>query len=93
MAVAEAVTVFVVTVKVAVVLPAATVTEAGTVAEALLLESETEMPPVGAALLKVTVPVEDTPPTTLVGLTETDERAAVAEPGVTVSVAVLLAPP
>lgn len=50
----------VVTGKVAVVLPAATVTEAGTVTEALLLVSETDRPPVGAALFNVTVPVEDT---------------------------------
>jgi hypothetical protein len=49
----------VVTVKVVVVVPAATVTEAGTVALALLLDSEIETPPAGAALLKVTVPVED----------------------------------
>ena len=55
------------------VLPAATVTEAGTVAEALLLESETDTPPVGAAPLKVTVPVADVPPVTLAGLTETEE--------------------
>ena len=85
----EDVTVLVVTVKVAVVLPAATVTEAGTVAEPLLLESETETPPAGAAALKVTVPVEVPPLTTLVGLTETDERATLGA-GVMVSVAVLL---
>jgi hypothetical protein len=48
------------TVKVAVVLPAATVTEAGTVAAALLLESEIDTPPAGAALFNVTIPVEDT---------------------------------
>ncbi len=46
-------------VKVAVVLPAATMTEAGTVTAALLLKSEMDTPPVGAALLNVTVPVED----------------------------------
>ena len=56
------------TLKVAVLLPAATVTEAGTVAEALLLDNETEIPPEGAAALSVTVPVEDAPLTTLVGL-------------------------
>ena len=41
--------------KVAVVAPAATVTVAGTVAEGLLLDSATTRPPVGAALLSVTM--------------------------------------
>jgi hypothetical protein len=59
------------------------------VAEALLLESETDAPPVGAAALKVTVPVDDVPAVTLVGLTETEESDAVAA-GVMVSAAVLL---
>jgi hypothetical protein len=59
----------VVTVKVAVVPPAATVTLPGTVArEGLLLVSATTAPPAGATELKVTVPVEEAPPTTLVGL-------------------------
>jgi len=76
----------VVTWKVAVVEPAATVTVAGTVASAVLLEeSATEVPPVGAATLRVTVSVEGLPPRTLVGLSETP----VATIGVTVSVAVL----
>ena len=44
-------------VKVAVVAAAATVTEAGTVRSALVLESETAEPPVGAALVNVTVQV------------------------------------
>ena len=61
---------------VAVVAPAATVTVAGTVADGLLLESATTRPPVGAALLSVTVPVEEAPPTTLVGLS-----ARLATPG------------
>jgi hypothetical protein len=69
------VTVLVETLNVAVVLPAATVTEAGTVADALLLESETETPPEGAAPLKVTVPVAAVPPVTLAGLTESEESA------------------
>ena len=47
-----------VAVKVAVVAAAATATEAGTVNSALLLESETDDPPVGAALERVTVQVE-----------------------------------
>ena len=44
-------------VKEAVVLPAGTVTEAGTVAAAvLLLDNRTVMPPVGADVANVTVP-------------------------------------
>ena len=43
--------------KVAVVAPAATVTDAGTVSKVLLLASVTLAPPVGAAWLKVTVQV------------------------------------
>ena len=69
----EDVTALVEVLKVAVVLPAATVTEAGTVAAALLLESDTDTPPEGAAPLKVTVPVADVPLATLEGLTATDE--------------------
>ena len=61
------------TVKVEAVLPAAIVAEAGTFADALLLESETETPPEGAGPLKVTVPVAGVPPVTLEGLTETEE--------------------
>jgi len=58
----------VVTVKVFVVVPAATVTLAGTVATAVLeLERVTTAPPVGAAPLRVTVPVDELPPTTVVG--------------------------
>ena len=48
-----------VAVKTAVVAPAGTVTLAGTVALALLLESDTAKPPVGAAALDVTVQEED----------------------------------
>jgi hypothetical protein len=86
-AVAEEVTAVVVRLKVAVVLPAATVTVAGTVAEVLLLDKVTEIPPVGAAALKVTVPVDELPPVTVVGLSDTDNKAAVGE---MVSAAVLL---
>ncbi len=85
-------TVLVEMLKVAVVLPAATVTVAGTVAEVLLLESATETPPVGAAPLRVTVPVADVPPVTLVGFTAMDERETVAAAGVMVSAEVLLTP-
>jgi len=67
----------VVTVKVAFVEPAATVKLAGTVAAAvLLLLRLTRAPPVGAGLSKVTVPVEELPPTRDAGLRLTEFRAA-----------------
>ena len=77
-AVVDELTAVVVTVKVAVVLPAATVTLAGTVAEVLLLDKETEMPPVGAAAFRVTVPVEGLPPVTEVGLSDTADSEGTA---------------
>jgi hypothetical protein len=83
---------FVEAVNVAVVFPAATVTDAGTVAEVPLLARETLAPPEGAALVSVTVPLEDVPPVTLVGLSVTDESVAAALAGVIVSAAVLLMP-
>jgi hypothetical protein len=83
---------FVEAVNVAVVFPAATVTDAGTVAEVSLLARETLAPPEGAALVSVTVPLEDVPPVTLVGLSVTDESVAAALAGVIVSAAVLLMP-
>jgi hypothetical protein len=65
------------------------VTEAGTEATAeLLLERETEIPPVGAGVARVTVPRELTPATTDVGLTETEVRSEL-----TVNVAVFVLPP
>ncbi len=79
----------VLTTNVFVVAPAATVTEPGTVAAALLLVNATTAPPAGAAALSVTVPVLFAPPGTAVGLTLTPTRAA---GGFTVSVAVLATP-
>src|ERR1700674_6140949 len=77
----------VVNLKVAVVAPARTVTLAGTVAAGESLESATTAPPTGAAPFSVTVPVElVTPPTTLVGFSETDVTADA--PGFTLNVAV-----
>jgi hypothetical protein len=77
--VVETETALVPTVNVAEVAPAATVTLAGTWATAvLLLESVICAPPAGAAALRVTVPVEEFPPATLVGLSESDEREALA---------------
>lgn len=83
--------VFVVTVKVAEVAPAATVTLAGTVARVLLLVSEMVAPPAGAALLSFTVPVEGEPPTTVVGLRVSDDSTA-GDAGFTVSAADLVTP-
>jgi hypothetical protein len=80
-------------VKVALVLPAGTVPLAGTLAEALLLESVTCPPPAGAGPLRVTVPVEDcTPPRTLVGFNASEETVG-SSGGVTVSEADVLRPP
>jgi hypothetical protein len=57
----------VVTLNVADELPAATVIELGTVAEALLLDSLQLTPPLGAGPPKLTVPVLVSPPATLAG--------------------------
>jgi hypothetical protein len=76
--------------KVPVVLPAGIVMVAGTlVTRVLLVFKEITAPPVGAALLSVTVPVADVPPATWVGLTDTDESKVGA---VIVRAAVLLTP-
>jgi hypothetical protein len=76
-------------VKVAVVAPATTVTLAGTWAAAvLLLVRLTTAPPAGAGLSSVTVPVEETPPSTVAGLTLTVLSAATG--AVTVKVAFLV---
>ena len=58
----------VVAAKVAVVAAAATVTEVGTVSAVVLLASVTAAPPVGAALVKVTVHVVDPFDPRLLGL-------------------------
>jgi len=69
-------TALVVTVKVPVVAPDATVTEAGTCAAALFDASVTVMPLVPAAESRVTVPVLAVPPITDVGLSVTLTRLA-----------------
>jgi hypothetical protein len=79
--------------KVALVVPAATVTLEGTLATpVLLLESRTCAPPAGAGPLSVTVPVEELPPGTFEGLRVSEERVGSGE-GVTVSEAVWVTPP
>ena len=67
-------TALVLTANVALAAPAATVRLEGTLAAPLLLESATCAPPVGAGPLNVTVPVEEFPPATLVGFSESEER-------------------
>ena len=93
--VVDAATALVLTVNVALVAPAGTVTLEGTVAAAvLLLESTTCAPPAGAAPLNVTVPVEELPPVTLVGFSPSEARVGGGgAAGVTASEAVLVAPP
>ena len=87
----ELATELVVTEKVADVAPAATVTLAGTCAAVvLLLVRVTVAPPVGAAALNVSVPVEEVPPVTVAGLTATDDKVTVEAGGVTVNVAVFV---
>ena len=88
----EAVTALVFTGNVALVAPAATVTLDGTVAEVLLLERLTVAPPLGAAPLSVTVPVEGDPPVTVLGLRVTEVRAGLDEEGMTVREAVMVTP-
>src|SRR5437016_2439176 len=66
----------VVIVKLTEVLPAGTVTDAGTDAsEGLLLVSLTEVPPVGAGPESVTVPVEGAPASTVVGIKVREAKA------------------
>ena len=72
------------TVNVADVAPAETVTDTGIVALGLAVERPTTTPPAPACPLSVTVPVEETPPGTVVGLRLTDTSVG----GVTVRVVV-----
>ena len=55
--------------------PAGTVTDVGTVADALLDFRVTTAPPVGAIPARVIVPVDDVPPVTVIGFTLTEDRA------------------
>jgi hypothetical protein len=64
-------------VKPALVCPAATVTLAGTVAAALLLDNVTTVPPLGAAAVRVTVPVELAPAVTVLGFSVSAEGTGV----------------
>src|SRR3989441_5332389 len=86
----DAVTALVVTVNVALMAPAGTVTLAGTVAAELLLDSATCAPPAGAGPSSVAVPVELLPPVTVVGFTPSAERRTGF--GFTVRVAVRVTP-
>lgn len=75
--------------KVAVVAPAGTVTELATVADEPLEASVTTIPPVGAGPVRVTVPVDEAPPTTVVGL----RVKALTVGALTVKIAVFDPPP
>ncbi len=59
-----------------VVEPALTVMEAGTLALPLSTDKATSVPPAGAGVPKLTVPVEELNPCTVVGETETFDRVA-----------------
>ena len=67
----------VVMVKLADELPKGIVTVAGTFARfGLLLDKFTTNPPTGAGAVSVSVPVEDVPPTTVVGFSTSEARVA-----------------
>src|SRR2546426_723287 len=79
----DAATALVLIVKVALLLPAGTVTLEGTLAAPLLLESVACAPPAGAARICVLVPDEDcTPPMTLLGFNVSEETVG-GDAGVT----------
>lgn len=80
----------VITVKVTVIAPAGTSTAAGTCAELLLLDRVTVAPPAGATPLSVTVPTELFPPTTVIGLTVTEDRTRGGGKGTGAKVSVAL---
>ena len=80
---------FVAIVNVAVLAPAETVTLPGTVAAAVLLLARAMLISTAARALRVTVPVEATPPITVVGLSDRVDSAG----GFTVRVAVLVTVP
>jgi len=84
-----AATKFVVTGKVAVVDPAGMLTLAGTKAGEPLVQRSTVTPPAGAGTVRVTVPVVESPATTAVGLTATEETVTLTA-GITVKTADLL---
>ena len=69
-------TAMVVTVNGTVEAPAGTVTDASTVAFVLLEESVTTVPPGPAFPLSVTVPVDEVPPVTVVGLSDSPDSVA-----------------
>ena len=71
------------------VAPAGMAIPEGTKAGDPAVQSSMAMPPVGAAVLRVTVPVIFVPPLTVVGFTDTVTTETVGD-GVTVSTAVLL---
>jgi len=70
------VTAVVVTVNVRLVDPAGTVTLAGSLTDVELSDRAITAPPDGAAALSVTLPVDELPPTTVVGFTDNAERVA-----------------
>jgi len=87
----DAVTAFAVTVNVAVLAPAATVTDTGTDAAALFDDSVTTAPPAGAFAVKVTVPVTVLPDVTVAALSVNVLNAAAG--GVTVNTVVFVTVP
>src|SRR5215218_7051858 len=81
------------TLKEALVAPAGTVTDAGTLATALELESDTASPPAGVAAESVTVPVELAPDVTVDGLRVSADALGPVATGSRVSVADNVTPP